>query len=84
MWIYRHISALVFNPQLLTDAHQPVHVVVVLFALFLVLFFCTFPLRPSRYTKQAETQEEEGAAKDEEEEEEEGGRDTAPNEWLRE
>ncbi|XP_042252811.1 BTB/POZ domain-containing protein KCTD5 isoform X2 [Thunnus albacares] len=37
----------------------------------------------SHKTKPAETQEEE-AAKDEEEEEEEGGRDTAPNEWLRE
>ncbi|XP_035468618.1 BTB/POZ domain-containing protein KCTD5 isoform X2 [Scophthalmus maximus] len=37
----------------------------------------------SHKTKPAETQEEE-AAKDEEEEEEEGGRDTTPNEWLRE
>ncbi|XP_044034341.1 BTB/POZ domain-containing protein KCTD5 isoform X4 [Siniperca chuatsi] len=37
----------------------------------------------SHKTKPAEMQEEE-AAKDEEEEEEEGGRDTTPNEWLRE
>ncbi|KAM8730406.1 BTB/POZ domain-containing protein KCTD5 isoform 4-T4 [Acanthopagrus schlegelii] len=37
----------------------------------------------SHKTKPAEMQEEE-AAKEEEEEEEEGGRDTTPNEWLRE
>ncbi|XP_068439320.1 BTB/POZ domain-containing protein KCTD5 isoform X4 [Clinocottus analis] len=40
----------------------------------------------SHKTKPAETQEEEAAKEEEEEEEkeEEGGRDTAPNEWLRE
>ena len=34
--------------------------------------------------KPAEMQEEEAAKEEEEEEEEEGGRDTTPNEWLRE
>uniref|UniRef100_UPI0037E9C53C BTB/POZ domain-containing protein KCTD5 isoform X1 n=1 Tax=Semicossyphus pulcher TaxID=241346 RepID=UPI0037E9C53C len=38
----------------------------------------------SHKTKPAEMQEEEAAKDEEEEEEEEGGRDTAPNEWLRE
>ncbi|XP_058476396.1 BTB/POZ domain-containing protein KCTD5 isoform X4 [Solea solea] len=38
----------------------------------------------SHKTKPAEMQEEEAAKEEEEEEEEEGGRDTAPNEWLRE
>lgn len=51
---------------------------------FVVLLFCVLPLRPSCRAKLAEMQEED-AAKDEQEEEdeEEGGRDTAPNEWLR-
>ncbi|TDG98285.1 hypothetical protein EPR50_G00216830 [Perca flavescens] len=38
----------------------------------------------SHKTKPAEMQEEEAAKHEEEEEEEEGGRDTTPNEWLRE
>lgn len=38
----------------------------------------------SHKTKPAEMQEEEAAKEEEEEEEEEGGRDTTPNEWLRE
>lgn len=53
-------------------------------SVFVLLLFCALPLRPSFRAKLAEMQEED-AAKDEQEEEdeEEGGRDTAPNEWLR-
>lgn len=46
-------------------------------------FILCFPLRPSWRMKPAEMQEEEAAKNEEEEEEEEGGRDTTPNEWLR-
>lgn len=84
IWIYKYISASVYTSQLLTIHSLTLIGVFIIFVFLSCFLFCSFvfPLRPSCWMKLAEMQEEE-AAKDEEEEEE-AGRDTTPNEWLRE
>lgn len=74
---YLPVFIIPLNPQTLISAY----IFIVCFFFCLAIFFC-FLFLPSCWIKPPETQEEEAAK--EEEVEEEGGRETTPNEWLRE